>query len=149
MKLEIGNFRVDEFSLGEGVTKVESGVFHVNEGEVKQLVLSDDHFSDVRLHVAYPGDPIRIVHALDVVEPRHKVSGPGTVFPGQLGPPVTVGAGSTHRLSGMALVTVGEPVAGETTYWREAIIDMSGPGADYSCYSQTANLVMELIPADP
>ena len=51
-------------------------------------------------------------------------------------------------MSGMALVTAGEPVQGEMTYWREAIIDMSGPGADYSCYSRTANLVMELVPAE-
>ena len=149
MKLELGNFRVDQISIGREATRLENGVLHVNEGEVKELVLSDHHFSDVRLHLAYPGDPIRIVHALDVVEPRHKVSGQGTVFPGQLGPPVTVGTGRTHRLTGMALVAVGEPVEGETTYWREALIDMSGPGADYSCYSRTANLVMEVISAPP
>ncbi len=147
MKLEIGNFTVDRFSVGDGGTRLEDGVLHVDENDVKQLVLADGHFSEVRLHPVYPGDSTRIIHAMDTVEPRHKVSGPGTVFPGTLGPPTTVGEGRTHRLSGMALITVGEPVLGESTYWREAIIDMSGPGAGYSCYSRTANLVMELLPA--
>ena len=33
---------------------------------------------------------------------------------------------------------------GEPVYWREAIIDMFGPGADYTPFSRTANLVLEI-----
>ncbi|MFQ5933705.1 MAG: glycine/sarcosine/betaine reductase component B subunit [Dehalococcoidia bacterium] len=145
MKLELASYKVKEINLGSGPTRLDDGVLRVDRDEVKGLALSDSPFRDVRLHVVHPGDSVRIVHALDVVEPRHKVSGPGTVFPGVLGPPVTVGEGRTHRLEGMTVMTVGEPVEGEPTYWREAIIDMSGPGAPYTLFSRTANLVLELI----
>ncbi|MFQ5874495.1 MAG: glycine/sarcosine/betaine reductase component B subunit [Dehalococcoidia bacterium] len=145
MKLELGTFQVKKISLGQGGTRLVDGELQVDVEELKLLVLSGGHFSDVRVHVAYPGESTRIVHALDVVEPRYKVSGPGSVFPGVLGPPTTVGEGRTHRLGGMAIVTAGAPVAGESVYWREAIIEMSGPGAPYILFSQTVNLVLDLM----
>ena len=143
MKLELATFHVNELTLGD-TTRLVGGRLEVDQDHLKSLVLEDNHFSDVDFHVASPGDRVRIVHALDVVEPRFKVSGPGCVFPGVLGPPVTVGQGRTHRLGGMAVVTAGPPVEGEMVYSREAIIDMSGPGARYSPFSQTLNLVAEL-----
>ena len=111
--------------------------------------MDDAYFEDVTVHVAHPGDSTRIIHAVDVVEPRAKLSGPGCVFPGVIGPPVQVGGGRTVRLSGMAVVTTSEPAAGEGYYWREAILDMSGAGARYSPFSQNANLVLEITPRLP
>ena len=143
MRLDLAAFQVDRMTLGSS-TMLSGRELQVDVGEVKRLVLADDHFTDVKVYVAHPGESVRIIHALDVVEPRYKVSGPGGVFPGVLGPPVSVGEGVTNRLGGMAIVTVGEPLAGEPTYWRESIIDMSGPGAPYSPFSETANLVLEL-----
>ncbi|MEE9198703.1 MAG: glycine/sarcosine/betaine reductase component B subunit [Dehalococcoidia bacterium] len=144
MKLELGTFEVNGITLGR-TTEFSKGELQVDVDELRSLVLNDGHFADVRVHVTRPGESVRIVHALDVVEPRFKVSGPGCVFPGVIGPPVQVGEGQTHRLGGMALVTAGAPVEGEPIYWREAVIDMSGPGASYSPFSQTVNLVLELI----
>ena len=100
------------------------------------------------MDVARPGESVRIVNAIDVVEPRDKVSGPGAIFPGRLG---TAGAGgkcgTTNRLAGMAVVGTAEPFVGEE-YWyaREAIIDMSGEGAAFSPFSKTVNLVLHFIP---
>ena len=47
----------------------------------------------------------------------------------------------------MTVIGTAEPFVGEE-YWyaREAIIDMSGPGAEFSPFSQTVNLVLHFIP---
>ena len=56
----------------------------------------------------------------------------------------TVGEGKTLVLSGAAVVT-----AGKLVRFQEGIIDMSGPGAEYTPYSQTCNVVLVLEPSDP
>ena len=143
MKLELATFEVKDivFSHNAGFS---NGVLYINKEELRQLVLRDSCFVDVELDVARPGEKIRIINILDVVEPRHKVSGPGTVFPGLIGPPITVGSGKNHRLKGMALITTGEPAPGEPVYCRDGIIDMWGIGAQYSPFSETINLVLQL-----
>ena len=100
-------------------------------------LLGDSHFADVRVHLARPGETIRIINAKDAVEPRWKVDGPGGVFPGFVSAPTTVGEGRTHRLGGVAVLEVAEPVPGEQTHFREQILDMSGPGAEFSPFAQT------------
>ena len=143
MRLDLASFNVDRITLANE-TRLSDGELRVDTAAVKDLVLSEELFEDVKVHAIHHGDQVRVLHALDVVEPRHKVSGPGQVFPGVLGPPLPVGEGRTHRLNGATVVTAGEAVPGEPTYWREAIIDMFGPGADYTPFSRTANLVLEL-----
>ena len=143
MRLDLASFNVDRITLANE-TRLSDGGLRVDAGAVKDLVLSEDLFEDVQVHAVHPGDQVRILHALDVVEPRYKVSGPGQVFPGVLGPPLPVGEGRTHCLKGMTVTTAGEAVRGEPVYWREAIIDMFGPGADYTPFSRTANLVLEI-----
>src|SRR6266542_1687527 len=60
---------------------------------------------------------------------------------------ITVGEGRTHRLAGVAVVEVGAPVPGESTVFRERIIDMAGPGAELSPFARTLNVVLELTPS--
>ena len=55
----------------------------------------------------------------------------------------TVGEGKTYALKGMAVVTAGKIVG-----FQEGIIDMTGPGADYTPFSKTLNLVMVCEPVD-
>ncbi len=81
-----------------------------------------------------------------MVEPRIKVSPAGGDFPGLLSPPKTAGQGRTHRLAGLAIVNTAPAVPGEPIHWREAIIDMAGPGAAYSPFSNTINVVLHCIP---
>ena len=146
MKLEVASFQVDDIVLAPE-TRLSGNTLYVSEGELKDHLLPDPYIEDIRVDVARPGESTRIVNAIDVVEPRDKASGPGTVFPGRLGPPDQVGSGTTNRLAGMAVVGTAEPFVGEE-YWyaREAIIDMSGAGADFSPFSRTVNLVLHFIP---
>ena len=148
MKLELANFPVERIILGDE-TRYLDGDLHVNPDDVRDMMFDEAFFDDIKVHVAHPGDSTRIIHVVDVAEPRHKQSGTGCVFPGVLGPPAQVGNGRTARLSGMAVVSTSTPAAGEGYYWREAIMDMSGPGTRYSPFSENANLVLELSPRDP
>ncbi len=145
MRLEVASVGVDGMEL-DGRTALDGRTLLVDRDQVRRLVLEDPHFADVEVHVARPGESVRIIHALDVSEPRWKVDGPGGVFPGFVSDPVSVGEGQTRRLAGVAVVTAGEPAPGEPTHFREQVIDMAGPGAPYSPFSQTLNLVLQFRP---
>ena len=63
------------------------------------------------------------------------------MFPGVISKVETVGSGKTHVLRGMAVVTAGKIVG-----FQEGIIDMSGPGAEYTPFSKLNNLVVVAEP---
>ena len=110
------------------------------------MVSEDGHFSEVEVHLVRPGDDIRIINVLDVVEPRHKVSGPGGMFPGLLGPAVGVGSGRTDRLTNPVVALCSEPMTDEPVYWRDSIMDMTGPAARYNLFRDNHVLVLALKP---
>ena len=145
MQLKVGSIQIDTLELGAR-TALHGHTLVVDPDEIRGLVLEDTRFAAVDVHVARPGDSVRIIHALDVVEPRWKVAGPGGVFPGFVSPPTTVGDGRTNRLAGVAVVQSGNPVPGEPTHFREQLIDMAGPGAEYSPFGSTLNLVLQFHP---
>src|SRR5688572_28158863 len=100
MRLEIGSVNVRGLDFGHR-TELADHTLVIDHDELRALVLDDSHFTDVRVRLARPGESVRLIHTLDVVEPRWKVAGPGGVFPGFVSPPVTVGEGRTHRLAGV------------------------------------------------
>ena len=148
MRLEMATFRVNNVKFGPEI-RLAGDTLYINERELRGHLLPDPYIRDIRFYVARPGERTRIVHAVDVVEPRDKESGPGCMFPGRLGPPTQVGTGTTNRLAGMAVVGTAEPFVGEE-YWyaREGIIEISGPGAIYSPFSETVNLVLQVVPRE-
>jgi glycine reductase complex component B subunit alpha and beta len=145
MRLEMASYTIRDVQF-VGPTRLVNGTLYVDRDELCRLILRDGDFESVALEVVRPGDAVRLIHVMDAIEPRHK-PGEASAFPGMLGPVRTAGEGRTHRLAGMAILTVGEAVAGEPTYWREAIVDMTGPGAAASPFGATINLVLELRPA--
>jgi glycine reductase complex component B subunit alpha and beta len=148
MRLQVNSYHVERLALSDRF-HLSQRQLHINAHALTGAMQPGPAIDRVDLHVAHPGDPVRLVHVLDAVEPRCKVEGRGRIFSGLLGPPETVGEGRTHRLAGMAIVNTAvfpEPVGG-LLQAREAIIDMSGPAAAYSPFSQTANLVFTFHPA--
>ena len=127
---------VRELSLGEE-TSYESGRLTVSE-ETAASLLEDPALAEVRLRCVSPGDSVRIVGVLDAVQPCSKEEGGGGVFPGFVGPALPPGRGETHVLRGAAVLA-----AGYLPRAQEAVIDMSGPGADLSQLAATHNLVLE------
>jgi len=142
LKLEVGYIDIRDIQFST-VSKVENGVLYVNQDEIKALVLEDENLKDAYLDIAKPGESVRITPVKDVIEPRVKVEGPGGVFPGVISKVDTVGSGKTHVLRGMAVVTAGKIVG-----FQEGIIDMTGPGADYTPFSKLNNLVLVCEPVE-
>jgi glycine reductase len=136
LRLELGEINISDIKFAD-VSKVENGVLYVNAEEVKGIVLEDDRINNVRLELARPGEETRITPVKDVIEPRVKVGGDTGIFPGIISKVKTVGEGRTHVLKGAAVITCGKIVG-----FQEGIIDMSGPGADYTPFSKLNNLCM-------
>jgi len=142
LKLGIQKICVKALSEGDR-TSFDAGTLKINRQEIADMLLRDQRFSSVRVELARPGESARIIPVKDVVEPRCKVDGPGDVFPGFIGDVDTVGEGTTLVLSGAAVVTCGKIVG-----FQEGIIDMSGPGAEYTPFSKTFNVVLVVEPAE-
>ncbi len=142
MRLEIGNINIKDVQFGDK-TEVRQGILYVDKDELARVAGDDERIASVSVELAKPGDSTRIVPVKDVIEPRVKVSGSGSMFPGFVGGVETVGEGRTHVLKGAAVVTCGKIVG-----FQEGIIDMSGPGAEYTPFSKTYNVVLVCNPIE-
>src|SRR5918994_3178896 len=103
MRLELAEFPVKEIHLGK-MFHYHAGILEVDQQALTDLVLEDRRIEDASVAVVYPGEKIRVTGIRDIVEPRVKVDGQGQVFPGTLNSVEHVGEGTTHQLSGMAVV---------------------------------------------
>ena len=142
MRLELGKILIKDVVFGDS-TKLENGVLTINKSELIELVMEDEHIKSVDVDIAKPGESIRITPVKDVVEPRVKVEGPGGVFPGVLSKVDVVGSGKTNVLKGCSVMTTGKIVG-----FQEGIVDMCGPGADYTPFSKLINIVVNCEPVD-
>jgi hypothetical protein len=144
MKLELGTFPVTDVVLG-GESKWSDGVLTVDEDGILKAIKQDPRIRAVKIELVKPGESVRIASVRDVIEPRIKVSGPGVVYPGMFGRPVTtVGQGRTHRLAGTSVIEVAEvEFYHGNDAWLDTFIDMSGPGA-IAPYCDMPNVCVEL-----
>ena len=142
MRLEMGHIYIKDIQFAHE-SKIQDGVLYVSKEELEKKALEDEKIKGVSFDIARPGESVRITPVKDVIEPRVKVEGRGGVFPGVISKVDTVGSGKTYALKGMAVVTAGRIVG-----FQEGIIDMTGPGAQYTPFSQTLNLVMVCEPVD-
>lgn len=146
MILEMSEFPVCRLRFGDRFD-YQAGTLEVDQAALIQLVLEDQRIETVEFDLAYPDDQVRITGVRDVVEPRIKPDGASQVFAGAVGPVTSVGQGTTHRLSGMAVIATAAyegTVRAGTGVQRSALIDMWGPGATASRFSSLVNLVLIL-----
>ena len=136
MRLELGNFPVTDIVFGSE-TRWDDGVLEVDKDRLLSPVLAAEGVEEATLEIVKPGDSARIINHFEIIEPRVKVSGPGTVFPGRAGRSVeTVGQGRTHRLGGMALVVsydgADEPghISGWSPDWVSSSATFLRPGRE-------------------
>jgi glycine reductase len=138
MILEISEFPVRQLRFAN-LFEYQSGTLEVDRAALIQLVLEDQRIETAGFEIACPDEQVRITGVRDVVEPRVKPDGESQVFAGTVGPVIGVGAGRTHRLSGMAVIATaayeGKVRAG-TGVKRSALIDMWRPGAAASRLAQ-------------
>lgn len=120
---------------------IAQGVLTINEKSVIDLIKEDKRIKDVEIQIAKPGESVRILPVKDVIEPRAKPE--GDTFPGVCSEIEEAGFGITCALKGCAVVTTG-PIVG----FQEGLIDMSGPGAEYTIFSRLNNIVIQIFKAD-
>lgn len=142
MKLEIGNFHVKDVVFGDETT-FQNGILTIHEAEAIAALNPEGDLKNVKLHVAHPGESVRILPVKEVVEARFRPDG-RTLFPGLTGPVSACGEGQIYALKNMTVMAVGKYGG-----WMEGILDMSGPGADLSHYSHLINVCFTAEDADP
>jgi len=141
MRLELHKVRINGLAFSDR-TYASEGVLYICKEEAVRLIAEDGRFLSVSVDIARPGESTRIIPVKDVIEPRVKI-GKNNYFPGFFAPMERAGSGKTLVLDGAAVVTCGPIVA-----FQEGFIDMSGPGADYTPFSQTYNIVLSVTPSE-
>jgi glycine reductase complex component B subunit alpha and beta len=137
MFLELGRIPVEAIEWGPK-TSLEGSVLRIDRQELIEKARADDgRITSIEVEIAMPGESTRIIPVKDVVEPRVKVAGRGGIFPGLISGVETVGEGRTHVLEGCSVITVGRIVG-----FQEGMIDMSGPGAQYTSFSKLLNVAL-------
>lgn len=140
MKLELRKYKVRDAVFGSA-SALANGILTVNREEIQSLLNRDRFFDSVCVDIAKPGEAVRIVHIMDAVQPRLKIEGGASPFPGALGAVEMAGRGKTNLLDGVAVLQTGARQG-----IQEGIVDMSGPGAAYSVFSKTINIVLSCTP---
>ena len=146
MRLELADFPVKDVKFGKR-TGYNSGVLDIDKEEMATLVMQDSRVTYFDLDVTFPGEKTRVANVRHVTEPRVKISGPGCVFPGVMGPVETVGEGRTHRMSGVTIfssVARRSTIPSGTSAQDASIMDMWGPGAEITPFGSTINIVQVL-----
>jgi glycine reductase complex component B subunit alpha and beta len=88
--------------------------------------------------VVHPGDPVRITHVLDAVEPRIRPDG-RVAFPRE----GKAGVGRTNRLEGVVVLSCLDFRGEERPlHEQESIVDVAGPGADYTPFAKETTVVI-------
>lgn len=103
---------------------------------MRETIADDPRFSKVEIEIVHPGDSVRVINVLDVIEPRIKVEG-GEIFPGWIGGTGTVGRGKTNVLKGVGVIEVGfiKNSSG-------GILDMKEPCSTLSYYSNLHHIIL-------
>ena len=97
---------------------------------IKSLKQDEPRIADVRVEIARPGESTRIICVKDVISPRLRIKQGSSLA-------------RVRAFKNIVVVTCGKIVA-----YQEGIIDMSGPGADYTPFSKTINIVLDIEVVD-
>lgn len=148
MKLTRQYFDVKDVAWGDK-TSFGNNVLTICKEELKDQVRSlFKAVEDIDFEIVKPGENTRVIHILDTLQPMYKVSGEGVQYSGYFGSPETVGDGVTNLLSGFSVMESAALPWDESSassgllYPRDAIMDMQGPIAGFTPFSETINLVI-------
>jgi sarcosine reductase len=139
MRLEMGIVHIKDVHFGPR-TLIEDHVLFIDRQELISVLTQEPLFDGIEIELAHPGESCRVIHVLDVLEPRYRLNGPN--FPGALDAVGLVGAGQTRVLKNLCVIET----SAEQTRGRN-IIDMSGPATEYSPFGATHNVVLIPYPA--
>lgn len=126
--LTIGKIHFKNVRFGN-TTKIEwDKTLAINKRWIAGVVREDSRVKKVDVKIARPGESARVVCIKDVIPIKRKIVG-------------KFGEGITYFASNVVVTTLGQIVAAQ-----EGILDMSGPGAKYSPFSQMINICLDITP---
>ena len=143
MRLEIQSIDIHDLKPG-AKTYAKDRVLYVNCKELEEILLKDRRIKSVDIHFVYPGDRVRIVNLMDVVQPRCKIDKVEADFPGFIGKMQIAGSGRTRSLRGIT-VLVSNPCSNRK---YSALLDMSGVVAEMSRYGKMKHISIAPTMAD-
>ena len=145
----IVDVRIGEAEPGSG-TRFANGRSIVDTPAILAIVKEDRRIRQAEVHLVKPGDDIRLVHVLDVVQPVARMGGRNqNLFPGILSPPGDIGLGPVMRINGLKVTVLGVvPVVDSFFTQQEGILEMAGRGAELSPLSRDPHVVLDLA-VDP
>lgn len=143
MKLQVETVEIKNVQAGPK-TYVADHQLYVNLQELEKIILADGRIKSVNLDWVYPGDRVRIVNVVDVIQPRCKLDPAEEDFPGWLGKLKTAGEGRTRSLQGVSVI-LSNPVSRRS---YSGILDMFDRGAEWSKYGKLINLCVDPQPAE-
>jgi hypothetical protein len=115
----------------------------VERERIERLAAAEDALAGVAVEVVAPGEPVRLTHVLDAVEPRIRPDG-RAAFPTE----GRAGEGRTNRLDGVAVLSCLDfPGEERPLHEQEAIVDLAGPGAALTPFPALTNVVLVFEPA--
>jgi glycine reductase len=96
------------------------------------------------VQVVRPGEPVRVTHVLDAVEPRIRPDG-RAAFPRE----GKAGEGRTNRLEGVVVLSCLDFLEEERPlHEQESIIDLAGPGAEFTPFARETCVVISFHAPD-
>jgi glycine reductase len=96
------------------------------------------------VQVVRPGEPVRVTHVLDAVEPRIRPDG-RAAFPRE----GKAGEGRTNRLEGVVVLACLDFLEEERPlHEQESIIDLAGPGAEFTPFARETCVVISFHAPD-
>ena len=143
MKLQIESIDIKGIEFGS-TTHISDHVLYIDPQELEEIILKDDRIKSVEITIVNPGDKVRIVNVVDIIQPRCKIDRANEDFPGWLGKLTLAGQGHTRSLRGISVVL-------SNRYSKRpyaALIDMFGIGGEMSLYGRMTNLSIDPIPSE-
>lgn len=110
------------------------------------VVEKDGRIEQARVHLVQPGDDVRLVHVLDVVQPISRMGGGSqAVFPGILTSAGQLGRGPVLRINGVKVTVLGVIPAIDSFFTQqEGVLEMRDGSADLSPLTREPHVVLEL-----
>ena len=143
MKLQLDSIDIRDIEIGSR-TMASDHMLYLDLRELEELLLKDDRIKSVELNVVRPGDRVRIVNVVDVIQPRCKTDQRNEDFPGWLGKLAIAGRGRTRSLRGITIVLSNR----HSKRLYSGLIDMFGIGAEMSSYGGMRHLLIDPTPLE-
>jgi len=108
------------------------------------LLREPEPLQGVNIEIVRHGEPVRLTHVLDAVEPRVRPDG-RAAFPTE----GKAGEGRTNRLDGVVVFSCLDFLEEERPlHEQESIVDLAGPGAEFTPFARETCVVLTFRPGE-